>query len=108
MHNVAHFVLTEKLTDAKLHKMDDEAVIICLTRIKGVGRWTVEMLLMSHLHREDIFSIDDLGIQQAMTTLYKLDPSDKKLFREKMKTISDKWSPYRTHACRYLWQWKDS
>ncbi|WP_212000734.1 DNA-3-methyladenine glycosylase [Chitinophaga sp. HK235] len=108
VQNVANFVLTEKLTDAKLHKMDDEAVIICLTRIKGVGRWTVEMLLMSHLHREDIFSIDDLGIQQAMTTLYKLDPSNKKLFREKMKTISDKWSPYRTHACRYLWQWKDS
>lgn len=107
VHNVANFVIAEKLTDGKLQKMDDEAVIVCLTRIKGVGRWTVEMLLMSHFHREDIFSIDDLGIQQAMARLYKLDSSDKKAFRGKMKTISDKWSPYRSHACRYLWQWKD-
>ncbi|SKA17298.1 DNA-3-methyladenine glycosylase II [Chitinophaga eiseniae] len=107
VHNVANFFMTQKLTDARLHKMDDEAVMLCLTQIKGVGRWTVEMLLMFHLHREDVFSIDDLGIQQAMARLYKLDITDKKAFREKMKTISAKWSPYRTHACRYLWQWKD-
>ncbi len=107
VHNVANFVIAQKLTDARLHKMDDEAVMLCLTQIKGVGRWTVEMLLMFHLQREDVFSIDDLGIQQAMARLYKLDSSDKKAFREKMKTISAKWSPYRTHACRYLWQWKD-
>lgn len=107
VQNVANFVITEKLTNARLHKMDDEAVIVYLTRIKGVGRWTVEMLLMFHLHRDDIFSIDDWGIQQAMAKLYKLDISDKKVFREKIRSISDKWSPYRTHACRYLWQWKD-
>ncbi|MBC9910824.1 DNA-3-methyladenine glycosylase family protein [Chitinophaga varians] len=107
VQNVANFVIAQKLTDARLHKMDDEAVILCLTQIKGVGRWTVEMLLMFHLHREDVFSVDDLGIQQAMARLYKLDIGDKKAFREQLKTISAKWSPYRTHACRYLWQWKD-
>lgn len=107
VQNVANFVIAQKLTDARLHKMDDEAVILCLTQIKGVGRWTVEMLLMFHLHREDVFSIDDLGIQQAMARLYKLDMGNKKAFREQMKSISAKWSPYRTHACRYLWQWKD-
>lgn len=107
VQNVANFVIAEKLTDAKLHKMADEEVIICLTKIKGVGRWTVEMLLMSHFHREDVFAMDDLGIQQAMISLYKLDATDKKGLRQKMQQISDKWSPYRTHACRYLWQWKD-
>ncbi|WP_126244731.1 DNA-3-methyladenine glycosylase family protein [Chitinophaga rhizosphaerae] len=107
VHNVARFVIEEKLTDARLHKMSDEEVIAYLTRIKGVGRWTVEMLLMFYLGREDIFSPDDLGIQQAMTRLYKLDHSDKKQHRARLLELSAKWAPYRSHACRYLWAWKD-
>ncbi len=107
VHNVARFVIEEKLTDSRLHKMSDEEVIAYLTRIKGVGRWTVEMLLMFYLGREDIFSPDDLGIQQAITLLYKLDPSDKKQHRLRMLELSAKWAPYRSHACRYLWAWKD-
>jgi DNA-3-methyladenine glycosylase II len=108
VHNVARFVIEEKLTDAKLHKLSNEEVISYLTSIKGVGRWTVEMLLMFYLGREDIFAIDDLGIQQAMIKLYKLDTTDKKAYRAKLLQLSAKWSPYRTHACRYLWTWKDT
>jgi DNA-3-methyladenine glycosylase II len=92
----------------KLHKMDDEEVIQYLTQIKGVGRWTVEMLLMFALGREDVFAIDDLGIQNAMIALYKLDRTDKKQFRDDMLRISKKWSPFRTYACMYLWKWKDN
>ncbi|MRG46392.1 DNA-3-methyladenine glycosylase 2 family protein [Chitinophaga sp. SYP-B3965] len=106
--NVARFVIDEKLTDAKLHKLSNEEVISYLTTIKGVGRWTVEMLLMFYLGREDVFAVDDLGIQQAMIKLYKLDPTDKKVYRAKLLELSQKWSPYRTHACRYLWTWKDT
>lgn len=108
VHNVARFVIEEKLTDAKLHKLSNEEVISYLTSIKGVGRWTVEMLLMFYLGREDIFAVDDLGIQQAMIKLYKLDTTDKKAYRAKLLKLSEKWSPYRTHACRYLWTWKDT
>ncbi|WP_343304904.1 DNA-3-methyladenine glycosylase 2 family protein [Chitinophaga niabensis] len=108
VHNVARFVIEEKLTDAKLHKLSNEEVIAYLTRIKGVGKWTVEMLLMFYLGREDVFSIDDWGIQQAMIRLYKLDATDKKAYRAKLLELSGKWSPYRTHACRYLWSWKDT
>lgn len=108
VHNVARFVIEEKLTDAKLHKLSNEEVITYLTQIKGVGKWTVEMLLMFYLGREDIFSVDDLGIQQAMIRLYKLDATDKKACRAKLLELSKKWSPYRTHACRYLWSWKDT
>jgi DNA-3-methyladenine glycosylase II len=107
VHNVARFTVAEKLTDKKLQKMENDEVIAYLTQIKGVGRWTVEMLLMFYLGREDVFAIDDLGIQQAMIKLYKLDKTDKKAFREKLLKISAKWSPYRTYACRYLWAWKD-
>ena len=88
--------------------MSNEDIIDLLTQIKGVGRWTVEMILMFTLGREDVFAIDDLGIQQAITKLYKLDGTDKKLMKEKMLSISSKWTPYRTYACRYLWGWKDA
>lgn len=105
--NVCNFFIDNKLTDARLHKMDNEEVINFLVQIKGVGRWTVEMILMFAMGRADVFAVDDLGIQQAMTKLYKLDAADKKEVKQKMVAISNKWSPYRTYACRYLWGWKD-
>lgn len=107
VHNVARFVVEEKLTDKKLQAMSNDEVISYLTQIKGVGRWTVEMLLMFQLGREDVFAMDDLGLQQAVIKLYKLDISDKKALNEKVQKISAKWSPYRTYAARYLWAWKD-
>jgi DNA-3-methyladenine glycosylase II len=106
--NVAEFEIANGMDYKKLGKMDNEAVINYLTPIKGVGRWTVEMLLMFALGREDVFAIDDLGVQNAMIHLYKLDRSDKKKFREDMLRISGKWSPYRTYACLHLWRWKDN
>ncbi len=106
--NVAQFAIDHKLEDERLKKMNDEAIIDLLTQIKGVGKWTVEMLLMFTLGREDIFAVDDYGIQMGMKKLYKLDDSNKKDFREKMLKISKKWSPYRTYACMHLWSWKDN
>lgn len=108
IHNVCKFFVEHNLTDARFAKMSNEEVIELLTQIKGVGKWTVEMILMFTLGREDVFAVDDLGIQQSITKLYKLDASDKKLMKEKMLQISSKWSPYRTYACRYLWGWKDN
>lgn len=106
--NVAQFEIESGLDHKKLHKMDNEEVIAYLTQIKGVGRWTVEMLLMFALGREDVFAIDDWGVQNAMIKLYKLDRTDKKKFREDLLRISQKWSPYRTYACLHLWRWKDN
>ncbi|MEP6595569.1 MAG: DNA-3-methyladenine glycosylase 2 family protein [Ginsengibacter sp.] len=108
LHNVCIFFIENKITDARLYKMSNEEVIDLLTQIKGVGRWTVEMILMFTLGREDVFAIDDFGIQQSITKLYKLGGTDKKLMKEKILLISSKWSPYRTYACRYLWRWKDA
>ena len=97
-----------RLTDAQLHRMSNEEVLQCLTPIKGVGQWTVEMLLMFTLGREDVFAPDDLGIQQAMIKLYNLNATDKKQLKQDMLRISGKWSPYRTYACLHLWRHKDS
>lgn len=107
VHNVCNFFIDQKITDSRLHKMESEAVIELLTQIKGVGRWTVEMILMFTLGREDVFAIDDLGIRNAMKKLYGIRVTDKKKIDTRLLRISGKWSPYRTYACRYLWMSKD-
>ncbi|MEP7145007.1 MAG: DNA-3-methyladenine glycosylase 2 family protein [Ferruginibacter sp.] len=107
VQNVCRFFIEEKITDARLDKMGNEEVIKYLSQIKGVGQWTVEMILMFTLGREDVFALDDLGIQNSIKKLYKLEGLDKKALKEKMLEISQNWSPYRTYACRYLWGWKD-
>jgi DNA-3-methyladenine glycosylase II len=108
VQNVARFALEHNLNDKELEKMENEEIINLLTQIKGVGKWTVEMLLMFTLGREDVFSIDDYGIQMAMKKVYKLDDSNKKEFRQQLLKISGKWAPYRTYACLHLWLWKDN
>jgi len=105
--NVAHFCNEHNITDKKLAQKTNEEIISLLTQIKGVGKWTVEMLLMFTLGRPDVFALDDYGIQTAMKKLYGLDDSDKKSFKQNLLLISNKWSPYRTFACIHLWQWKD-
>ncbi|MCM5527783.1 DNA-3-methyladenine glycosylase [Parasegetibacter sp. NRK P23] len=105
---VAAFALEQGLEWKKLSKMENEAVINYVTTIKGVGRWTAEMMLMFALGREDVFAVDDLGIQNAMCRLYKLDAADKKQMKTDMLRISAKWTPYRTYACLHLWSWKDA
>ena len=106
VQNVAQFAIDHGIEHRKLDKLDNEAVIAYLTQIKGVGRWTAEMLLMFSLGREDVFAIDDWGVQNAMIQMYKLDRTDKKAFRAELLRISAKWSPYRTYACMHLWRWK--
>lgn len=106
--NVAAFCVEHKITDKKLLAMSNEDIIELLTQIKGVGKWTVEMLLMFALGREDVFSIDDYGVQSAMIKIYRLQKLDKKQLREKLIKISDKWSPYRTYGCLYCWHLKDN
>lgn len=106
--NVARFEIEKGVNHKILSKMSNDEVIEYLTQIKGVGRWTTEMLMMFALCREDIFAIDDLGIQNAMIKLYKLDNADKKKLREEFLRLSGKWSPFRTYACMYMWRWKDN
>ena len=105
--NVAQFATENHLTDTRLLQMTNEEITELLTQIKGVGKWTVEMLLMFTLGREDVFAVDDYGLQVAMKKLYNLDDSNKKEFKQQLVKIAEKWSPYRTYACLYLWRWKD-
>lgn len=77
-----------------------ETVILELTKVKGIGVWSAEMFLMFALGREDVFSSGDMGLQNAMIRLYGLEKPTK----EELVKRSEKWKPYRTYACRILWQ----
>lgn len=107
VRNVAAFTAEGYMTHATIDAMESEDLIKHLTQIKGVGRWTVEMLLMFALERPDVFPVDDLGIQNAMKRHYGLEESGKAL-KLRMQDIAENWRPYRTTASKYLWQSLDN
>lgn len=106
LKNIAAFSLKNTLDYELLKNKTDDELIDYLVQIKGVGRWTVEMLLMFHLGRKDVFPKDDLGIRNGIKALYHLSSEKKELFRD-MERIAEAWRPYRTMACMYLWRYKD-
>jgi 3-methyladenine DNA glycosylase/8-oxoguanine DNA glycosylase len=86
---------------ALLHSMADDEVVAHLTQVKGVGVWTVQMLLMFALKRHDVLPVADLGIRNAIHRAYGLEAPPK---AKDMELIAEKWRPYRTVACWYLWR----
>jgi len=107
LQNIARFSIEETLEYRRLYRKTDEALIEYLTSIKGVGRWTVEMILIFTLNRPDVFPVDDLGIQQAMMMKFGIRKKGKEL-KSEMIAISERWAPYRSLATRHLWKWKDT
>lgn len=105
--NVANHFKNNQLFDQDWRSLSDQEIIDMLTQIKGVGRWTVEMILMFTLNRSDVLPLGDLGIQQAMMEIYGV-KGDKKELAVQMQAIAEAWSPYRTLASRYLWAYKDA
>lgn len=106
IQNVAMHFEQNGLHDTDWHNWSDEDIIQELTKIKGVGRWTVEMILMFSLFREDVLPLDDLIIRNNMISLYDV-RSEKKQRIADLYAIAEHWRPYRTYACRYLWAAKD-
>lgn len=81
--------------------MPDEALIDRLVTLRGVGRWTVEMLLIYTLERSDILPADDFGVRDGYRRLKRLGTTPT---RKQMEKIGLAWSPYRTVAAWYLWR----
>lgn len=100
---VAAFKQAGQLEYDVLRELSDDALADHLTQIKGVGRWTAQMLLMFALERPDVFPELDLGIQNAMRKHYGLTETGKALYR-RMTEIAAAWRPYRTTASRLLWK----
>jgi DNA-3-methyladenine glycosylase II len=85
----------------ELHRLSDEEIIQRLIPIKGVGRWSVEMLLMFKLGRPDVLPVDDMGVQEGMLRFFGLASRPKKA---EMTALAAPWSPYRSTASWYMWR----
>lgn len=107
LKNTAEFFVQNDLTYEHLQLMSDEEIIRKLTKIKGIGQWTVEMLLMFVMNRSDVFPYDDLVVRNNVIKLYQVEGKGAELKR-KVLAIAENWRPYRTIACKYIWRYKDS
>lgn len=96
--NAAQFFHTKQIDIEKIQEMSDEEIMIELTKIKGVGKWTAEMILIFSLKREDVFSLGDAGLRRAIKNLYKIE-NEKEILK-----LSENWKPNRSLACWYLWR----
>jgi DNA-3-methyladenine glycosylase II len=104
MQNIARFAIENDLSDAFIASLDDEAAEKHLCQIKGVGKWTAEMILMFSLGREDVFPVGDLAVRAAMIKLYDVKSEKKQLFVD-LESIADQWRPYRSYGTRLMWDW---
>lgn len=92
-------------TRAEIETMEDEEIIERLTRIKGVGRWTVEMLLIFGLGRPDVLPVHDLGVRKGFALVH----AKRKLpAPEQLSRFGERWKPHRTTAALYLWRAVDT
>lgn len=108
--NVARFWLDHQLINADWEQWTDEEIITKLTTIKGVGRWTVEMVLMFVLKRPDLLPLDDLVVKRNIISLFGIDDTKlkgKKLNAEILR-VTEPWRPYRSYASRFMWALKDT
>jgi len=100
LRSLSEFIVADRIILDTLKDMPDEQVMSHLTTVKGIGRWTAEMMLIFSLGREDVFSVGDLGLRTAVSRIYGVDREDK----VKIEKISQTWSPYRSLASLYLWR----
>jgi DNA-3-methyladenine glycosylase II len=105
MQDVARRTLDGTVPDRRrIQRLDNDAIIERLTEARGVGRWTVEMLLMFTLNRPDVLPVDDFGIREGFRLLYgkRVQPKPRWL-----AAYGERWAPYRTTASWYLWRYAD-
>jgi DNA-3-methyladenine glycosylase II len=105
LKDLAAKVLDGLPTITELELMDDETIIQTLTQVKGIGRWTVQMLLIFRLHRWDVLPVDDLGIRTGVRRVYNLAELP---HRKTVEQLGQMWKPYCTIASWYLWRSLDS
>jgi DNA-3-methyladenine glycosylase II len=88
-----------------LFRLKESTVVNRLGSIKGFGPWSIEMFMIFALQYPDVFSCGDAGLRRAICDLYPIEESE---YTEQVMKVSERWKPYRSYACRYLWRWLDS
>lgn len=90
----------------KWQEMQDAEIRNLFTTLKGIGPWTVDMLLLYTLRRPDVFSADDFHIKQIMTQVYEIESKSK--LKARLLEIAEHWTPYRSYGTRYLLAYKEA
>lgn len=88
-------------TLARLRRMGDEEIVARLTQVRGIGRWTVEMLLMFRLGRPDVLPVGDYAVRKGFGLVYGLDGMPKP---KALEHHGERWRPYRSVASWYMWR----
>ena len=101
LHSLAASTLNGTVDFARLPRLSDEEVVAHLTAVQGVGVWTAHMFLIFALRRRDVLPVGDMGIRNAMRTLYGLKTPP---LGPEMERIAKPWRPYASIACWYLWR----
>jgi DNA-3-methyladenine glycosylase II len=101
LHDLASHFASGAVKPRRWSRMDDEAIIEDLVRVKGIGRWSVEMFLIFHLMRPDVLPVDDLGLRRAMERNYN---DGEPLTKAGMREIAKPWSPWSSVATWYQWR----
>jgi DNA-3-methyladenine glycosylase II len=99
---IAEAIASGALNFRRLHRLEDEAAIAELVRLKGIGRWTAEIYLLFGLQRLDIWPADDLGLQVGVQRLKRL---ESRPGRAALIEIAEPWRPWRGVAARFLWHY---
>jgi DNA-3-methyladenine glycosylase II len=86
---------------ARLRRMSDEEIVERLTRVRGIGRWTVEMLLMFRLGRPDVLPVGDFAVRKGFALAYGLEESPRP---KELAAFGERWRPYRSVASWYMWR----
>ena len=101
IRDLAHHFVSARLDPRVWPALDDESLIEALVDVKGIGRWTAEMFLMFHEMRANVLPVDDIGLQKAVAMHY-FDGARPTL--AEIRTLGEKWQPYRSVATWYLWR----
>ena len=88
-------------TVREAHKLSDDELVERLTAVRGIGRWTVEMLLLFRLGRPDVLAVDDYGIRKGFAKIHKMAELPKP---KELMAYGERWRPHRSVASWYLWR----
>lgn len=106
MQNIAEYFTEHRLFQIDWAALDDHSILTRLTAIKGVGKWTAEIVLMFILHRPDVLPLDDLVVRNRMIQLYQLGELKGKNQTLALEAAAEAWRPYRSWGSRLMWAWE--
>eukprot|EP00884_Botryococcus_braunii_P016932 jgi/Botrbrau1/3922/Bobra.0183s0142.2 len=101
LQDLARHFCEGHLSDELIAEFSDEALVTELTKVKGIGRWTVDMFAMFHLGRPDVLPLGDLAVRKGIVTLYDLKGTPS---LEALEAVGSKWAPYRSLGSYYMWK----